>query len=147
MRVSSYSKVDAVEQRYMVNSGVRGTKNKGLRTKVDCTSIVPIIYPIIFKYQVPVIYTTGTLGDFAFVASGSSLVLPRAAADTRGQYSTLHYTGGSTVPVRCAMQGQQRGAQERRREGGTRERGKGQRKSLGLLVARQKAAGAWVIGG
>jgi hypothetical protein len=32
------------------------------------------------------------------------------------------------------MQGQQRGAQERRREGGTREREKGRRKSLGLLV-------------
>jgi hypothetical protein len=45
------------------------------------------------------------------------------------------------------MQGQQRGAQERRRERGTRERGTGRRKSLGLLVVRQKAAGARVIGG
>ena len=26
MRVSSYSKVDAVEQRHMINSGVRGKK-------------------------------------------------------------------------------------------------------------------------
>jgi hypothetical protein len=43
----------------------------------------------------------------------SSLVLPRAAADTRGQYSALHYAGGSTV--RHAVQGQQRGAQEGRR--------------------------------
>jgi hypothetical protein len=32
-----------------------------------------------------IILDTGALGDF--VASGSSLVLPRAAADTRGQYS------------------------------------------------------------
>jgi hypothetical protein len=104
---------------------------------VGCTGIVPIIYPTMFKYQVPVIYATGAPGDF--VASGSSLVLPRAAADTRGQYSTLHYTGGSTV--RYAMQGQQRGAQERRREGGTRERGTGRRKSFGLLVVRQQELG------
>jgi hypothetical protein len=85
---------------------------------------------------------TGTPGDV--VASGSSLVLPRAAADTRGQYSALPYTGANIV--RYAMQGQQRGAPERRREGETRERGKGRRKSLGLLVL-IKAAGAWVIGG
>jgi hypothetical protein len=39
------------------------------------------------------------------------------------------------------MQGQQRGAQERRREGGTRERGTEQRKSLGLLVVRQQELG------
>jgi len=36
------------------------------------------------------------------------------------------------------MEGQQRGAQERRRGGGTRERGTGRRKSLGLLVVRQQ---------
>jgi hypothetical protein len=65
--------------------------------------------------------SNGTPGDFV-VASGSSLVPPRAAADTRGQYSTLHYTGGSIV--RYAMQGQQRGAQERRREGGNGGQGK-----------------------
>jgi hypothetical protein len=35
MRVSSYSKVDAVEQRDMVNSGVRGAKDWSLRTEVD----------------------------------------------------------------------------------------------------------------
>ena len=34
MRVSSYSKVDAAEQRYMVNSGVGGTKDRNLRTEV-----------------------------------------------------------------------------------------------------------------
>jgi hypothetical protein len=32
--VSSYSKVDAVEQRYMVNSGAGGTKDRDLRIKV-----------------------------------------------------------------------------------------------------------------
>ena len=36
-----------------------------------------------------------------------------------------------------AMQEQQGGAQERRREGGARERGKGRKRSLGLLVVRQ----------
>jgi hypothetical protein len=66
-------------------------------------------------------------------------MLPRAAADTGGQYSRLRYAGDSTV--RYAMQGQQRGAQERRREGGTRERGTGRRKSLGLLVVRQQGLG------
>jgi hypothetical protein len=39
------------------------------------------------------------------------------------------------------MQEQQRGAQERRRKGGTRERGKERRKSLGLLVVRQQELG------
>ena len=73
-------------------------------------------YHIQVPSKVPVIYSIGTPGDF--VASGSSLVLPRAAADTRGQYNTLCYTGASII--RYAMQGQQRGAQERRREGGTR---------------------------
>jgi hypothetical protein len=36
------------------------------------------------------------------------------------------------------MQGQQRGAQERRRGGETRERGKERKRSLGLLVVRQQ---------
>ena len=44
-----------------------------------------------------------------------------------------------------AMQGQQRGAQERRREGGTRERGNGAKEVA--RAAGGKAAGAWVIGG
>jgi hypothetical protein len=141
MSVSSYSEVDAVEQKDMVNSGVGGAKDRNLRTEVGCRSIaisiIPIIYPIIFKYLVPVIYSIGTPGDFA--ALGSLLVLPRAAADTRGQYSILPYTGASIV--RCAMQGQQRGAQERRKEGGTRERGTGRKRSLGLLVVRQQELG------
>jgi hypothetical protein len=93
MSVSSYSKVDAAEQKDMVNSGVRGTKDRNLRTEVDCKSIVPTTCPIIFKYLVPVIYSNSTGTPGGFIASGSSLVLPRAAADTRGQYSALHYTG------------------------------------------------------
>jgi hypothetical protein len=47
MCVSSYSKVGAIEQRYMVNSGVRGTKNNHLGIEMNCTSIAPNIYPII----------------------------------------------------------------------------------------------------
>ena len=43
--------------------------------------------------------------------------------------------------LRCAMQGQQRGVQERRREGGTRERGTGRKRSLGLFVAKQQGLG------
>jgi hypothetical protein len=39
------------------------------------------------------------------------------------------------------MQGQQKVVPERRREGGTRERGKGRRKTLGLLVVRQQELG------
>jgi hypothetical protein len=35
MCVSSYNEVGAIEQRYMVNSGVRGTKDKNLRSR--CT--------------------------------------------------------------------------------------------------------------
>ena len=80
----------------------------------------------------PANYSDGTPGDF--VASGSSLLLPRAAVDTRGQHSTLNCTGAGVA--RYSMEGQ-----ERRREGGTRERRKGLRKSLGLLVARQQELG------
>jgi hypothetical protein len=48
VRVSSYSKVDAVEQRDIVNSGVRGTEDWNLRAEVGCASIAPIVYPTIF---------------------------------------------------------------------------------------------------
>jgi hypothetical protein len=34
MRVSSYSKVDAVEQRYMVKSGARGKKDRNPRSEI-----------------------------------------------------------------------------------------------------------------
>jgi hypothetical protein len=85
-------------------------------------SIAPIIYPIMFKCLVPVNYATGAPGDF--VASGSSLVLPRAAADTRGQHSTLHHAGVSIA--RYAIQGQQKGAPERRRDEGREDGGRGE---------------------
>ena len=98
-----------------------------------------------FKCLVPVNYSDGTPGGF--VASGSSLLLPRAAADMHGQYSTLHYAGASIV--RYTMQGQQRGAQERRREGGTRGAGteEGAKAKEVARTAGGKAAGAWVIEG
>jgi hypothetical protein len=70
-------------------------------------------------------------------------VLPRAAADTRGQYSTLRYTGASIV--RYAMRGQQKGGageEERRRDEGTGNRAKEVARAAG-----DKAAGARVIGG
>jgi hypothetical protein len=64
----------------MVNSGVRVTKDWDPRNEAGCTSVVPVICPIIFKcrYLVPVICSIDTPGGV--VASGSSLVLPRAAA-------------------------------------------------------------------
>jgi hypothetical protein len=37
MRVSSYSEVDAVEKRSMVNSGAGGEKDSNPRTEVGCT--------------------------------------------------------------------------------------------------------------
>jgi hypothetical protein len=60
MRVSSYSKVGAKEQRYMINSGVRGTKEKNLRSRcIGKTTLIRVeylyIYPITYKYRVPVI--------------------------------------------------------------------------------------------
>jgi hypothetical protein len=84
-----------------------------------------------FKCLVLVNYTTDTPGDF--VASGSSLVLPRAAADTRGQYSTLHTTlYRSQYSTLCYARAAEGGAREegRRRDEGTGEgfgRGEGSR--------------------
>jgi hypothetical protein len=42
MCVSSYSKVGPIEQRYMVNSGVRGTKDRNLRS--GCIILVLVNY-------------------------------------------------------------------------------------------------------
>ena len=70
-------------------------------------------------------------------------MLPRAAADTRGQYSTLRYTGASLV--RYAMRGQQKGAQERRRR--RRDEGTGNRAKEVARTAGGEAAGARAIGG
>jgi hypothetical protein len=81
---------------------MRGAKDWSLRTEVDCTSIVPVVCPATFKCLAPVICGAGA--PEGFVASGSSLVLPRAAAGTRGKHSTLHCAGASTM--RRAMQEQ-----------------------------------------
>ena len=146
MYVSSYSKADAIEQRNMVNSGVRGAKEMNLRTEVCCESAVTIMtpYDVTNKCHLPAIYSIGTSGDF--VASARrwwSLGPLRTRAG-----SVAHYTIQGSVQHRAlCYAGAAEGAQERRREGGTRERGNGRRKSLGLLVAGGKAAGAWVIGG
>jgi hypothetical protein len=44
MRVSSYSKVGAIEQRYMVNSGVGGTKNNHLVIEMDLYLLSILLY-------------------------------------------------------------------------------------------------------
>jgi hypothetical protein len=64
----SYSAADVNEQRNMVNSGVRGTKNNHLMIEMDC--IYYLSYRNLAPTVVPVIYTTGAPGDF--VASGSA---------------------------------------------------------------------------
>jgi hypothetical protein len=62
MRVSSYSKVDAVEKRYMVNSGVRGKKDWNPRTEVYWYStLMRVLYCanyLTYHIQVP---STGKL--------------------------------------------------------------------------------------
>ena len=41
MRVNSYIKVDAIEQKDMVNSGARGKKDRNLRTEVIPLILIP----------------------------------------------------------------------------------------------------------
>jgi hypothetical protein len=91
------------------------------------------------KFAVGKLQSIGTPGDFV-VASGSSLVLPRAAVDTGGQHSMLRYAGGSAA--RYAVQGQQREAQERRRDEGTGDVAKEVARAAG-----GETAGALVIEG
>ena len=81
---------------------------------------------------------------------GSSSVSPRAAADTRGQYSTLCYAGDR-------REGRRRGGEkEGRGSGGTGEGGRsrgGEKEGTGeeakevAQTAGGEAAGAGVIGG
>ena len=47
-----YSKIGAIEQRHMVNSGVRGTKNNHLMIEMDC------VYYLSYRNLVP---STGNL--------------------------------------------------------------------------------------
>jgi hypothetical protein len=111
-----------------------------LRTDVDWYSTLTRVSYLLStlshsrsKYLVPVSRTNGTPGDL--VASGSSLVLPRAAADTRSAvHYTIHYTGASIA--HSAMQGQQRGAQgageeERGEKEGRGNGGRGEGSRLG----------------
>jgi hypothetical protein len=58
MRVSSYSKVDAVEQKGTVNSGARGKKDRNPRAEVDCKSTKHRAYNLTYHIQVP---STGDL--------------------------------------------------------------------------------------
>jgi hypothetical protein len=128
MCVSSYSKVGAVEQRYVVNSGARGTKDRNLRIEVywyvnySNTSIVPITYPITCKYRVPVIYRTLELGLQGTSSSlrarrWCSLGPPRTRAGSIACYALQE-------AVQCAMLC--RGSRGGRRRGGEKEgRGNG----------------------
>jgi hypothetical protein len=121
--------------------GVRrktGTPDRGGLVFYSNTGRIPIIYPIIFKYLLPVNYTTGTPGDA--VASGSSLVLPRAAADTRGQFSTPDYTGaGIQYSTLCYARAAEGGAGEEKRR---RDEGTGEGAKEVARTAGGKAAGA-----
>ena len=77
-----------------------------------------------FKHLAPVNYADGTPGDF--VASDSSLVLPRAAADTRGQCGAPHCavqeSAQSSSALCCArIADGGAGEEERRRDEGTGE--------------------------
>jgi hypothetical protein len=79
-------------------------------------------------------YSDGAPGGV--VASGSSLVLPRAAAGTRGQHSTLPHRSYSSY-ARAAEGGA--GEEERRRDEGTGERAKEVARAVG------GKARAWVM--
>ena len=115
---SSYSKVGAIEQRYMVNSGVRGTKNKGLRAEVGCASIAPIIYHLPCHAQAP---STGNLccwcsrrlrrfGLAAGAPSGLGPLRTRAG-------STVHYTIQSRHSALCCARAAEGGAGEKEGRG------------------------------
>jgi hypothetical protein len=91
-------------------------------------------YPTMFKHLVPVNYSSGTPGDF--VASGSSLLLPRAAADTR---SIVHCTTVYSTPCYARAAEGGAGEEERRRDEGTGDRAKEFARTAG-----GKAAGVWV---
>jgi hypothetical protein len=68
---------------------------------------------------------TLTRVEFQLIIYPKAIAVSHSSTPEDRRHSTLHYKGVSIV--RYAMKGQQRGAQERRREGGTRERGKGSR--------------------
>jgi hypothetical protein len=114
MCVRSYS-AHAVEQRHMANSGVQRTKDWNLRTEVDWYSALIRVFEYRVSYLlstyhiqalsvVPVNCSIGINTPGGAVASGSSLVLPRAAAATvtRGQYSIARHT--RALPGTCMQE-------------------------------------------
>jgi hypothetical protein len=135
MCVSSYSKVGAIEQRYMVNSGVRGTKNNHLMIEMGCT------YYLSYHNLVP---STGNLHywysrrfrRFGLVAGAPS----GRCGHARAVPGIVHYTIQEAVQCGMLCRGSRKGRRRggEKEEGGTRERGTGRRKSLGLLVVRQQ---------
>jgi hypothetical protein len=124
MRVSSYSKADTVEQRDIVNSGVRGTKDRNLRTEVGgCGLYEHRNYYLPYHNQVP---SAGNLWCwysrrrrcFGLVAGGSSGRCGHARAV---YYTTVYntpYRSYSSIVRRatCMHEQQGGGAQERSRE-------------------------------
>jgi hypothetical protein len=134
-----------VEQRDMVNPGVRGTKQERRPTSGPGLG-VSNFYPIMFKCLVPANYSNGTPKDL--VASGSSLVLPRAAAGTRGQHRALaHCTMQELAQCAIPCKGSrgQRGAHAGE-EGRMRDEGTGERAKEVARTVCGKATGAWMIG-
>ena len=59
-----YRKVDAVEQKDMVNSGARGTMDRNLRTEVDCKVFLRVSY---LKSSVP-LFQVGPPGYFTHIS-------------------------------------------------------------------------------
>jgi hypothetical protein len=102
--------------------------------------LIPSLSSIMFKYLALANCSGCTPGDV--FASGSSLVLPRATAGTRGQYIIvlIHCTIQELAYYAVLCKGSRGGC----RRGGEKEgrgNGKGRRKSLGLLVVRQQGLG------
>jgi hypothetical protein len=59
-----YRKVDAVEQKDMVNSGARGTMDRNLRTEVDCKVFLRASY---LQSSVP-LFQVGPPGYFTHIS-------------------------------------------------------------------------------
>ena len=118
MHVSSYSKADAIEQRNVVNSGVRGAKNNHLMIEMDC------IYYLFYRNLGPST-STGNLHYWCsrrlrrFGLRWCSLGPLRTRAG-----SIVHYTMQEAVQYGMLC----RGSREGRRRGGEKEgRGNGGR--------------------
>jgi hypothetical protein len=111
----------------MVNSGVRGTKKtKGKGKQQEPQDRGGLYehraYYLAYHNQVP---STGNL-QYWYSRRRRRFGLVADASSGRCGHTRAVYNTGASI-VRYDMQEQQGGAQERRREGGTRERGKGRR--------------------